>query len=483
MPADRPRPPVQTYQGATYEFELGPELTGRIKALSRQQGATLFMTLVAGFQALLYRYTGQDDFVIGTPVANRGRQEVEPLIGFFVNLLVLRSELNAEMTFVDHLRRVRETALDAYAHQDLPFEKLVEELQPERDLSRSPVFQVLFTMQNAPTGMLSPDLAGVELSVMNIERGISRYDLGVTMVEMNETLRVEFEYNTQLFAASRMMRMAEHYAKLLESIVTEPQQRLSQFELMREDERRLLLTEWNQTATSYSFEACVHELVEQQAESRPEALALTFQDAQMTFGELNQRANRLAHYLRRLGVGPEVMVGICVERSLDWVVALLAIWKAGGAYVALDPNYPAERLSYMLQDSSVPVLITQERLKQMLESSTPAQLVTLDTDRERFAEESDLNPEPRAHAGNLAYVTYTSGSTGRPKAVMTTHGSLVNLVLSHCRYFEVTSEDRSPQFAQMGFDASVWELWCYLTAGASVHLADDETRLSPARLR
>ncbi len=252
---------------------------------------------------------------------------------------------------------------------------------------------------------------------------------------------------------------------------------------MREEERRVLLTEWNQTATSYSLEACVHQLVEHQAEIRPNALALTYHDSQLTFGELNQRANRLAHYLRRLGVGPEVMVGICVERSLDWVVGLLAIWKAGGAYVALDPSYPAERLSYMLQDSSVPVLITQERLKQMLESSTGAQLVSLDTDHEHFAEEDDLNPESRAHAGNLAYVTYTSGSTGRPKAVMTMHGSLVNLVFAHRRYFEVTSEDRSPQFAQMGFDASVWELWTYLTAGASVHLADDETRLSPGRLR
>jgi amino acid adenylation domain-containing protein len=483
LPADRARPPVQSYQGATYEFELGTELTARIKALSRQQGTTLFMTLLAGFQALLYRYTGQGDFVIGTPVANRSRKELEPLIGFFVNLLVLRSELTVEMTFADHLMRVREMALDAYAHQDFPFEQLVEELQPERDLSRSPVFQVLFALQNAPTEVLSTDLAGVELSVMEIERGISRYDLGVSVMETNGSLCVAFEYNTQLFAASRMMRMAGHYVKLLESIVAEPQQTVAQVELIGEEERRRLLIECNQTARSYSSEACVHELVDQQAESRPTALALTYEETQMTFGELNQRANRLAHYLQRLGVAPEVMVGICVERSLDWVVALLAILKAGGAYVALDPSYPAERLSYMLQDSSVPVLVTQERLKQMLASSTQAQLVCLDTDWEHFAEESDLNLEPRAHAGNLAYVTYTSGSTGKPKAVMTTHGSLLNLVFSHRRYFEVTSEDRSPQFAQMGFDASVWELWTYLTAGASVHLADDETRLSPARLR
>ncbi|HEX5886575.1 MAG TPA: amino acid adenylation domain-containing protein, partial [Pyrinomonadaceae bacterium] len=482
LPTDGPRPPVQSYQGATYEFELGTELTARLNALSRQQGATLFMTLVAGFQTLLYRYTGQDDFVIGTPVANRSRQEVEPLIGFFVNLLVLRSELTAEMSFAEHLKRVRETALDAYAHQDLPFETLVEELQPDRDLSRSPVFQVLFALQNAPTEMLSPDLDGVELSAMPIERGITRYDLGVSVMESNGILHVAFEYNTQLFAASRMMRMAAHYVKLLEGIVAEPQQRVAQLELMDEAERRVLLTEWNQTARSYSWEACVHELVEQQAESRPKALALTYKDAEMTFGELNQRANRLAQYLRRLGVGPEVMVGICVERSLDWVVALLGILKAGGAYVALDPSYPAERLAYMLQDSSVPVLITEERLKHML-ASTNAQLICLDTNSERFAAESDLNPEPRAHAGNLAYVTYTSGSTGRPKAVMTTHGSLLNLVFAHRRYFEVTAEDRSPQFAQMGFDASVWELWCYLTAGASVHLADGETRLSPDKIR
>src|SRR5690349_21098611 len=220
------------------------------------------------------------------------------------------------MTFAEHLRRVRETALDAYAHQDLPFEKLVEELQPESDLSRSPVFQVLFALQNAPIDLLSPDLAGVEMSAMEIERGISRYDLGVSVMETNETLRVAFEYNTQLFAASRMMRMARHYVNLLETIAAEPQQPLTQLELMGEEERRLLLTEWNQTARSYSCEACVHELVEQHAETRPQALALTYEDAQLTFGELNQRANRLANYLRRLGVRPEVMVGICVERSL-----------------------------------------------------------------------------------------------------------------------------------------------------------------------
>ena len=483
LPAERSRPPVQTYQGATYAFELGIELTGKLKALSRQQGTTLFMTLLAAFQTLLYRYTGQQDFLIGTPVANRSQSELEPLIGFFVNLIVLRSELTAEMTFTDHLKRVRETALDAYAHQDFPFEKLVEELQPDRDLSRSPVFQVLFALQNAPTGALATNLAGVDLSVMEIERGISRYDLGVAVRETNGILHVAFEYNTELFAASRMVRMGEHYVKLLESIVAEPQQRLAQLDLIGEEERRRLLIEFNQATASYSYEACVHELVQQHAASRPSALALTCEDRQLSFGELNQQANRLAHYLQRLGVAPEVMVGICVDRSLDWIVALLAIFKAGGAYVALDPSYPQERLSYMLQDSNVRVLVTQERLKHMLASLTEAQLICLDTERDHFAAESDQNLEPRAHAGNLAYVTYTSGSTGKPKAVMTNHGSLLNLVFSHQRDFEVTSTDRSPQFAQMGFDASVWELWTYLTAGASVHLADDETRHSPDRLR
>jgi amino acid adenylation domain-containing protein len=481
LPAEGARPPVQTYQGATYQFELGAALTEKLKASSRQQGATLFMTLLAAFQTLLYRYTGQEDFVIGTPVANRSRQELEPLIGFFVNLLVLRSQLTADMSFADHLRRVRETALDAYAHQDLPFEKLVEELQPERDLSRSPVFQVLFALQNAPVDLLSPDLAGVEMTALEIERGISRYDLGVSVMENEGSLYVAFEYNTQLFAASRMMRMAGHYVNLLESIVAEPQQKVGELELIGAEERRRL-SEWNTTTRSYSRAACVHQLVEEQAEKRPTALALTYQNEQLTFGEWNRRANRLAHYLRRLGVGPEVMVGICVERSLDWVVALLGILKAGGAYVALDPSYPAERLAYMLQDANVPVLVTQEGLQSLLNSPS-AQVICLDADADLFAAESDANPQPLARAENLAYVTYTSGSTGRPKAVMTTHGSLLNLVFAHRRDFQVTEDDRSPQFAQMGFDASVWELWTYLTAGASVHLADDETRLSPARLR
>jgi amino acid adenylation domain-containing protein len=483
LPADGPRPPVQTYQGATYEFELGTELTTKIKTLSRQQGTTLFMTLLAAFQTLLFRYTGQSDFVIGTPVANRSRKELEPLIGFFVNLLVLRSEPTAETIFTDHLSRVRETALDAYAHQDLPFEKLVEELQPDRDLSRSPVFQILFALQNAPTDVLATDLAGVELNVMEIERGISRYDLGVSIREMNGTLGVAFEYNTQLFTPSRMARLGEHYGKMLESIVAEPRQTIGQLELIGENERRRLLLEFNGAMRDYSWDTCVHQLVERHAESRPTSRALIYEDAELTFAELNQHANRLAHYLRRLGVGPEVMVGICVDRSLDWVVALLAILKAGGAYVALDPSYPPERLTYMLQDSRVPVLVTQQRLKDMLAAATEAQLICLDTDREQHAQESDLNPEPRAHAANLAYVTYTSGSTGKPKAVMTTHGSLLNLVFSHQRDFAVTAEDRSPQFAQMGFDASVWELWTYLSAGASVHLADDETRHSPDKIR
>ena len=482
LPAEGARPPVQTYQGATYQFELGAALTEKLKTSSRQQGATLFMTLLAAFQTLVYRYTGQEDFVIGTPVANRSRQELESLIGFFVNLLVLRCELTAGMTFTDHLRRVRETALDAYAHQDLPFEKLVEELQPERDLSRSPVFQVLFALQNAPVDLLSPDLAGVEMSPMEIERGISRYDLGVSIIETKGSLYVAFEYNTQLFTASRMRRMAEHYTNLLENIVAEPQKKIEELELIGAEERRLLLGDFNQTVRGYSREACVHELVEQHAEKRPKALALTYQNEQLTFGEWNERANRLAHYLRRLGVGPEVMVGICVERSLDWVVALLGILKAGGAYVALDPGYPADRLAYMLHDSNVPVLVTQERLRPIL-PATPTHLICLDSDSDPFAHESDENPEPLARAENLAYVTYTSGSTGRPKAVMTTHGSLLNLVFAHRREFKVTEDDRSPQFAQMGFDASVWELWTYLTAGASVHVADDETRLSPAKLR
>ncbi|MDT5268376.1 MAG: hypothetical protein QOH49_562 [Acidobacteriota bacterium] len=480
LPTARPRQVVQTFHGAAAPFELSPGTTARLKALSGGEGVTLFMTLVGAFQALLWRYTGQGDILVGTPIANRTRAEVEPLVGFFVNTLVLRARPSAGQSFREFLREVREAALGAYAHQEAPFERVVEELQPERTLSHAPLFQVMFALQNAPVAPLK--LANLKLNPVDIPSETSRFDLTLSLVEANGGLSGQLEYNSDLFGADATARMLEHYRRLLESVVEDPDSRLSELELLTEDERRRLLVEWNDTARATGPPACAHELFEQRAAAEPKTAALVFGDERLTYGELNDRANRLAHYLRRLGVRAETPVGVCFERSVDLVIATLAVVKAGGAYVPLDPSNPAERLSFMLKDSGAPVLLTREGLRGMFEGSG-AEVVRLDRDHEIVALESGDNPEGVAAPDNLAYVVYTSGSTGVPKGIEVAHASLVNLIRWYQRTSAVGTGERVTQLSGVGFDATVFELWSNLASGASLYLPDEETRLSPERLR
>jgi len=479
LPTDRVRPAVQTFRGAFQTFTISKELSDALMTLSQRQGATLFMTLLAAFQTLLYRYTGQTDICVGTPVANRNRSEIEALIGFFVNTLVLRTDVSGNPTFEDVLYRVREVALGAYAHQDLPFEQLVEELQPVRSVSYTPLFQVMFALQNAP--MPSLELPDLTLNPLATESATAKFDLTLSVESTEQGLVGSWEYNTDLFDAATITRMAGHFQTLLEGIVANPDQRLLDLPLLSAAQRHQLLVEWNDTKADYRLDVCIHQLFEAQVERTPDAIAVVFEDQQLTYRELNSKANQLAHHLQTLGVGPEVLVSICVERSLEMVVGLLGILKAGGAYMPLDPAYPKERLAFMLSDAQTSVLLTQEQLVEKLPEHQ-ARVVCLDTKWEAIAQESDSNPVNKATAEHLAYVIYTSGSTGTPKGVEIQHAGLVNLVTWHQQVYSVTPADRATQLAGLAFDASIWELWPYLTAGASIHIPPQEILLSPSEL-
>ncbi|NEP60537.1 MAG: amino acid adenylation domain-containing protein, partial [Symploca sp. SIO2G7] len=418
IPTDRPRPTVQTYRGKTQSFSLNTELTQKLQTLSRESGTTLFMTLLAAFATLLYRYSAQEDIVIGSPIANRNRQEVESLIGFFVNTLVLRTRFEGNLSFESLLARVRETTLQAYEHQDVPFEQVVEALQPQRSLSYSPVFQVMFVLQNAPMGEV--ELPCVTLTPLERESTIAKFDLTLSMTETAQGLVGGWEYNTDLFDGSTIERMIDHFHNLLSAIVENPQLSVAELPLLSEAERHQLLVKWNETESEYPTNRCIHQLFEEQVEKTPDAVAVVFKQEQLTYQQLNQRANQLAHHLQSLGVKTEELVGICVERSLEMVVGLLGILKAGGAYIPLDPSYPQERLKYMLADSRVEVLLTHSSLLESLPEHQ-ARLVCLDTDRGAIEQYQKENLNTGVHSYNLAYVIYTSGSTGQPKGVAIEH--------------------------------------------------------------
>ena len=472
LPTDRPRPAVQTFRGARQSMVLSKSLTEAVKALSHQEGTTLFMTLLAAFQTLLYRYTGQDDIIVGSPIANRNRSEIEGLIGFFVNTLVLRTDLSDNPTFRELLGRVREVALGAYAHQDLPFEKLVEALHPERDLSRNPMFQVMFILQNTPMATL--ELGGLTLNQLNVDWGIAMFDLTLSMRATEQGLMGFLEYNTDLFNAATISRMLDHFQTLLEGIVANPDQPIATLRLLTEAEWYQLLVEWNDTKVDYLEDLCIHQLFEAQVERTSDATVVIFGDKQLTYRELNTKANQLAHYLRKCGVGPEVLVGIYVERSPEMVIGVLGILKAGGAYVPLDPSYPKERLVFMLEDTCVAVLLTQERLLEVLpEHGT--EVVCLDSDWEAITQESEENPINGASAENLAYVLYTSGSTGKPKGVAMSHRSLCNLIWWQLSS-KLPSGAKTLQFASLSFDVSFQEIFSTWCSGGTLVLISEELR-------
>jgi amino acid adenylation domain-containing protein len=480
LPTDRPRSAIQTFNGTHQEFALSPKLTEKLTQLSREQGVTLFMTLLAAFNILLYRYTGESDILVGSPIANRNESEIEGLIGFFVNTLVLRTDLSGNPSFRELLIRVRETTLGAYDRQDLPFEMLVEALQPERNLSYTPLFQVMFALQNNP--LSSIELAGLEVSPIKLKSTIAKFDLTLGMETRSSGLVGVWSYNTDLFDGSTIERMTGHFVTLLEGIVADPQERISQLPLLTEVERQQLLIEWNQTQADYPSDKCIHQLFESQVKRTPNAIAVVFENEQLTYSELNNRANQLANYLQSFGVGADVLVGICVERSIEMVIGLLGILKAGGAYVPLDPEYPQERLSFMLEDTQVKVLLTQKRILSQLPQHQ-AEIVCLDDDWSIISQSSSDNLTTNVKSSNLAYVIYTSGSTGQPKGVMIEHQGLLNLIFWHQNAFEITSKDKATQLAGTAFDAAVWELWPYLTVGASVHLVKSEILLSPVNLQ
>ncbi|NDJ21055.1 amino acid adenylation domain-containing protein [Nostoc sp. B(2019)] len=479
LPTDYPRPAIQTFRGSTYSFKLSDKLSFSLNKFSQQQGSTLFMTLLAAFQTLLWRYTGSEDIVIGSPIANRNRAEIEGLIGFFVNTLVLRTNLAGNPSFEELLKRVREVALGAYAHQDLPFELLVEELQPQRDLSHTPLFQVMFVLQNAPMSAL--ELPGLTLSPLESNSDSAKLDLTLYMTETVDGLIGSLEYNTDLFEESSIQRMVAHLQTLLAGVVANPQQRLSELPLLKESERHQLLVEWNDTEIEYP-QQCIHQLFEAQVEKTPNAVAVVFENQQLTYSELNAKANQLAHYLQSLGVKPEVLVGICVERSLEMVIGLLAILKAGGAYIPLDPSYPQERLAFILEDTQASVLLTQTSFLK----ATPqhkAQVVCLDADWQKIAQQSQENLFSELTPDNLAYVIYTSGSTGRPKGVQIPHSALSNFLYYMRQTPGLTQEDTLLAVTTYSFDIAALELFLPIIVGgrlviASREVASDATQLS-----
>ncbi|MEO1521594.1 MAG: amino acid adenylation domain-containing protein, partial [Cyanobacteria bacterium J06633_2] len=477
LPTDYPRPPVQTFQGSVVPFQLDAELSHKLQTLSQQSGTTLFVTLLSAFAVLLYRYSQTEDIVIGSPIANRNRREIEPLIGFFVNTLLLRTRLEGNPSFTELLDQVQQTALDAYAHQDLPFEKLVEVLNPDRNLSHHPLFQVLFVLQNAPTDVL--ELSDIQLSRVQLEQRIAKFDLTLSMRETATGLSGTFEYNCDLFKAETVQRLVGHFETLLQGIVEKPTTALSSLPILTRAEQQLLV-EWNKTQTEYPQDKCIHQLFEGQVNCRPEAVAAMFGEQQITYQDLNQRANKLAHYLRSLGVGPDVLVGICVERSIEMIIGLLGILKAGGAYVPLDPTYPSERIAFMLKDAHVSVVLSQQSLSQSL-CQYPAKIIELDGDCEQVENNSSANPESITTADNLAYVIYTSGSTGTPKGVTVPHRA-VNRLVCNTNYITIQSSDRIAQASNASFDAATFEIWGALLHGAQLVGITKDVLLSPQQL-
>jgi amino acid adenylation domain-containing protein len=477
LPTDRPRPAAQTFRGAQQNLVLPLALSESLKELSLRERATLFMTLLAAFKVLLYRYSRQDDIVVGSPIAGRNRAEVEGLIGFFVNTLVLRTDLSGNPSFRELLKRVRNVAMEAYAHQDLPFEKLVKELQPERDLSRNPLFQVMFQLQNAPRQIL--ELPGLTVSPLEFQSGSTRFDLEVRFWDGPAGIISSFMYNTDLFEQSTIARMQGHFQTLVEGIAADPDRRLSELPLLTDAELHQVLVEWNDTKKNYPRDKCIHQLFEAQVERSPDAIAVVSEDQQLTYRELNGRANQLAHYLQELGVRAEVLVGLCVERSLEMVIGVLGILKAGGAYVPLDPGYPKERLAFMRQDAHISVLLTQEKFLDEVNCPTT---VCPDRDWKDIAHCGTANPVNNITGKNLAYVLYTSGSTGQPKGVAMEHGALFNLISWQIQSWATTKGAKTLQFASLNFDVSFQEIFTTWCSGGTLALISDELRHDPVAL-
>lgn len=480
LPCDRDRPPIQTYKGATYNFlALSSSLNESLADFNQQKGVTLFMTILAALQTLLYRYTEQEDIVIGSPIANRNRAELEPLIGFFVNSLVMRVQLSSNLTFLDLLAKVKQITIDAYAHQDLPFEKLVQELQPKRDLSKHPLFQVAVSLLNTPITALK--LPGLTLMPFEIENSTSKLDLELHFWQSSAGLEAQITYSTDLFDRSTILRMAGHLQTLLEGIINNPHQTLAQLPILTATERQQLLIDWNNTQQNYP-DKCIQQIFEEQVNNNPHAIALIDDNNQITYQQLNEQSNKFAHYLQSLGVVPDVIVGICLEKSPLIVVAILGILKAGGAYLPIDPTYPKARSLFMLKDSQITILITQNSL--FTEETWEHKLVFIDDNAiapgaalRAIATQNKYNPQSPVKEANLAYAIYTSGSTGQPKGVLIEHRGLTNIVHAQRQIFDLKPHHRILQFASISFDASIFETVMALANGATLYLIPEKSRV------
>ena len=474
LPVDRPREAMRDFSGARQYLSMPADLLAALKSFSQRENVTLFMVLLAGLQAVLHRYTGQTDIVVGGPIANRNHLDIECLIGFFVNSVVLRTDISGDPTFLDLLRRTRETALAAYANEDVPFEKLVEVLQPERNLWRNPLYQVSLQYLSLAESPIGP--AQVE-----IEKGTAAIDIAIDVMESPEGLVIRTEYSTELFDPATIRQMIAHLETVLRGAVENPGWRISELPLLAEDERRQIVVDWNQTQAERPAGACLHGLFEAQADRTPDATAVVFREERLTFAELEGRANRLARYLQSLGVGPETRVALAMERSLDLMVALLGVLKAGGAFVPVDPGYPRERLSFMLRDSKAVVVLTHDGSLDAADLGS-ARRIAMDADAAVIARAESTRPESGVADHNLAYVIYTSGSTGSPKGVMVEHRAVCNQLRWMQSAFPLLESDRVPQKYSLSFDVSVLEILGTLTAGARLILVEPERHLDPAYL-
>ena len=486
---DRPRPAQQTFVGTAPRIELSLDLCESLRALSRRAGVTLFMTMFAGFLIVLQRYTAQHDICVGSGIANRRWRETESMLGMILNNVVLRVDLSGDPDFRELLRRVQQVTLEAYANQDVPFDQVVRASEQTRDASRNPLFQVTFSFHDSPlrnldfpklkTGLLCPFSNGsakFDLNVIVIPRAEQR--AGRTSEGLDAGITLVWEYNSDLFDDATMRRMIGHYQTLLEGITANPAGKLSQLPLLTKTEHRQVLVDWNNTAADYPKQRCIQQLFEEQAEKTPDAVAAVFEDQQLSYAQLNRKANRLAHHLMALGVGPDVLAAVCVERSLEMVVALLGILKAGGAYLPLDPTYPKERLAFMLADSKSPILLTQSKLEDELPEHTKRVLID---QAEALARYPIGNPKSATTSDNLAYVIYTSGSTGRPKGVLVTHRGLCNVAEAQLKIFDAQAHHRILQFASLSFDAATFEIAMAWHSGAALYLtAPDAVLAGPA---
>lgn len=479
LPTDHPRPPRQSFRGSKISTLLPASLVEKIEELSRKEGVTFFMTLLAAFNVLLGRYSGQEDIVVGSPIAGRNRVELENLIGLFVNTLALRTDLSGDPTFRELLVRVREVTLGAYAHQECPYEKIVEDLKPDRDLSRNPIFQVMLVLQNLPRE--TEAASGLQItSFGSSEKTSAKFDLLVAATRQPEGLRLTFEYSTHLFEPATIARMQQHFRTLLEGISRNPELALSDLPLLTAEERTQVLYGWNKTAAAVPT-TCIHQLFEQQVQRTPAALALSFRDESLSYGELNRRANLLARYLQKRGVGPEVLVGIYMDRSPAMVVALLAVLKAGGAYVPLDPSFPQARIQFLLDDAEPAIVLTQDALLGKL-PKTSAEIVSLDGRWPEISAGRAENVQSQATPSNVAYVLYTSGSTGKPKGVLIEHASVVNFLTSMQREPGLRAEDTLLALTTLSFDIAALEIFLPLISGAHLAIASRDEAIDPNQL-